>query len=311
MNTRPKRGMALMVVLGLVAAMALLATSLSDGLSSQIGVAHTQQDYQQALWYATSAESLALSTLRLRRERRSGGNGGLATTDYPVPLGSIRMTLDDRQVCFNLNALSDPDLALRAQSSMQLMTLLSLAGIARDQADRLLDKLLTRVDVGGTPLPRPRAAEAPDIAPHLLADISELMSIPGIDAALYRRLTPLLCTLPTVAQGLNVNALSPDNGVLLAAMLSPWLSVDQARGVLLRRPEQGWESVSQFYLALPDGIDPQILQNAAPFLRVDSQFFRLHTRVHVNTLSLSMQSFITRSEDGDLRILWHQTGELE
>lgn len=68
----PKRGMALVVVLVLLAVMMLVTITLSGRMQQQLGRTRSQQEYQQALWYSASAESLALSalSLSLKNEKR-------------------------------------------------------------------------------------------------------------------------------------------------------------------------------------------------------------------------------------------------
>ncbi|GHL81337.1 hypothetical protein ECZU36_26210 [Escherichia coli] len=53
----PKRGMALVVVLVLLAVMMLVTITLSGRMQQQLGRTRSQQEYQQALWYSASAES--------------------------------------------------------------------------------------------------------------------------------------------------------------------------------------------------------------------------------------------------------------
>lgn len=53
----PKRGMALVVVLVLLAVMMLVTITLSGRMQQQLGRTRSQQEYQQALWYNASAES--------------------------------------------------------------------------------------------------------------------------------------------------------------------------------------------------------------------------------------------------------------
>lgn len=315
MMESPKRGVALMIVLVLLAVMASLVASLSSGLQSQVTLAHTQQDYQQAIWYAAGAESLALSTLSLRRERLYfGKNGGLEPTLYPVEQGTIRMSLSDMQACFNVNALATSDTALGTQLKGQLVTLLSLQGLPLSQSEALAEQI--RIQVRGEKLCSSASLSGCESsmtsgADFLMADISELRAFRGVDAVLYPKVGSLLCTLPTIKQAINMNTLSPEKSVLLAAIFSPFLNADQARDLLRKRPNKGWESVEHFWAALPTGVDVQAGQYIKPFLQVDSRYLRLNTLVHVNTLSLNMQSFIARSDEGLWTMIWHQTGELQ
>ncbi len=52
----PKRGMALVVVLVLLAVIMLVTITLSGRMQQQLGRTRSQQEYQQALWYSASAE---------------------------------------------------------------------------------------------------------------------------------------------------------------------------------------------------------------------------------------------------------------
>ena len=52
----PKRGMALVVVLVLLAVMMLVTITLSGRMQQQLGRTRSQQEYQQALWYSARSE---------------------------------------------------------------------------------------------------------------------------------------------------------------------------------------------------------------------------------------------------------------
>ncbi len=113
----PKRGMALVVVLVLLAVMMLVTITLSGRMQQQLGRTRSQQEYQQALWYSASAESLALSalSLSLKNEKRVHLAQPWASGPrfFPLPQGQIAVTLRDAQACFNLNALAQPTTASR------------------------------------------------------------------------------------------------------------------------------------------------------------------------------------------------------
>lgn len=102
----PKRGMALVVVLVLLAVMMLVTITLSGRMQQQLGRTRSQQEYQQALWYSASAESLALSalSLSLKNEKRVHQAQPWASGPrfFPLPQGQIAVTLRDAQACFNL-----------------------------------------------------------------------------------------------------------------------------------------------------------------------------------------------------------------
>ena len=109
--------MALVVVLVLLAVMMLVTITLSGRMQQQLGRTRSQQEYQQALWYSASAESLALSalSLSLKNEKRVHQAQPWASGPrfFPLPQGQIAVTLRDAQACFNLNALAQPTTASR------------------------------------------------------------------------------------------------------------------------------------------------------------------------------------------------------
>ncbi|HFT5447821.1 TPA: type II secretion system protein GspL [Escherichia coli] len=92
----PKRGMALVVVLVLLAVMMLVTITLSGRMQQQLGRTRSQQEYQQALWYSASAESLALSalSLSLKNEKRVHLAQPWASGPrfFPLPQGQIAVT---------------------------------------------------------------------------------------------------------------------------------------------------------------------------------------------------------------------------
>ncbi|HFW1339115.1 TPA: type II secretion system minor pseudopilin GspK [Salmonella enterica subsp. enterica serovar Virchow] len=311
MMVRPNKGVALMIVLVLLAAMASVAVSLSSSLQSQVMLAQMQQDYQQALWYATGAESLALNTLSRRHERLYfGKNGGLEYVRYPVEQGSIQLSLSDLQACFNVNVLATPEVTSDSTFREQLVNLFTLLGVPAFGAGSLAEQIQIKVNGKMTSLPGSVVGDLSGMD-FLMADISELRQFKGMDAALYQKVTPFLCTLPTTKLAINMNTLSPEKSVLLAALFFPFLNAEQARSVLLKRPVKGWDSVDHFLEALPASVNTQKIQRIKAFLQVESNYLQLNTLVHMNTLNVNMQSLITRKGKDIWAITWHQIGELQ
>ncbi len=115
----PKRGMALVVVLVLLAVMMLVTITLSGRMQQQLGRTRSQQEYQQALWYSASAESLALSalSLSLKNEKRVHLAQPWASGPrfFPLPQGQIAVTQS-----VILEALFDPWLSpVQARALLQ------------------------------------------------------------------------------------------------------------------------------------------------------------------------------------------------
>ncbi|VED07707.1 type II secretion system protein K [Escherichia coli] len=141
----PKRGMALAVVLVLLAVMMLVTITLSARMQQQLGRTRSQQEYQQALWYSASAESLALSalSLSLKNEKRVHLAQPWASGPrfFPLPQGQIAVTLRDAQACFNLNALAQPTTATRPLAVQQLIALITRLDVPAYRAELIAESL--------------------------------------------------------------------------------------------------------------------------------------------------------------------------
>ncbi|MFC4698618.1 type II secretion system minor pseudopilin GspK [Glaciecola siphonariae] len=103
-------GVALVVVLLIVALVSILATQMVSRLQLNVVRAQNIKDNNQAYWYALGAEQFARKSLRALATL-SPGNINLSqpwaqTFEYPVDGGSIKAELIDMQSCFNLNAIN-------------------------------------------------------------------------------------------------------------------------------------------------------------------------------------------------------------
>ena len=142
--------MALVVVLVLLAVMMLVTITLSGRMQQQLGRTRSQQEYQQALWYSASAESLALSalSLSLKNEKRVHLAQPWASGPrfFPLPQGQIAVTLRDAQACFNLNALAQPTTASRPLAVQQLIALISRLDVPAYRAELIAESLWEFID---------------------------------------------------------------------------------------------------------------------------------------------------------------------
>lgn len=105
-----QRGIALIVVLLVVALITIIATEMAGRLQLQIRRAANIKDSNQAYWYAMGAEEYAVIAIRRLYEEDDAvihANQPWATTDltFPLPGGGIQAELVDMQSCFNLNAM--------------------------------------------------------------------------------------------------------------------------------------------------------------------------------------------------------------
>lgn len=302
--SRPRRereGMALLTVLFLVAVMSVVAVAILDDVRFSVRRATNVEIGSQAQWYAAGAETLARARIgRLmaagptRTPLEPAWNG--RPMSLPIDGGTLTATVSDGQACFNLNSLVfgfGEDLTARPLGAAQFLALGRAVGAPDSRMRAITDALTDWLDADTAP--RPLGAEDGAYAglarPYrtggvMLAEVSELRAVKGVDADLYRRLRPWVCALPTTRLSpLNVNTLTPEQAPLLTMLTDGAVAPAQARRVIAARPRDGWPDVGAFWsqsamAAAP--VDPETRDQVVVLtryfdLRVDVELGGSHT----------------------------------
>ena len=258
-----REGMALLTVLLLVAVMSVVAVAVLDDVRFSVRRATNVATQTQAQWYASGAEVLGrrqvgrlMAASPARTPLDPEWNGRQLT--FPVEGGTISAVVSDGQACFNLNSLVEgygEDLIARPLGAAQFIALGRAVGAPHSRMRAVADALTDWLDADSTALPL--GAEDGSYAglatPYrtggvMLAEVSELRAVKGVDADLYRRLRPWVCALPTSRLSpLNVNTLTPEQAPLLTMMTGNALEVPAARRVIAGRPDAGWPDVAAFW----------------------------------------------------------------
>jgi len=212
--TRPPRGIALIVVVLLIAVGLVIAASLIETNQLAQARARNLTREQQAWQYAGGMESWARDILD--RDAKAGNvdhtGEAWAQTMPPidVPGGRITGHLRELNGCLNVNALVRNGLP-EAVTRARFERLVDELRLNRDLVDALTDW----VDPDTVPLPRGAEdnaymARSPGYraANQAMIDLSELRLVRGIDEDVFERLSPHLCTLP-VGSPINLNTASP------------------------------------------------------------------------------------------------------
>jgi general secretion pathway protein K len=271
-----ERGAALLTVLLLVAMIAVLAGTALERLRLTTRLAGNALGGEQARDYARAAEALATSKvtdmLGTSRDRVTLA-GGWSNRPFglPLPGGGLAVArVTDGGNCFNLNSLvsrQGPNLYTSAQSfaqRLQFVRLMRLIGIPAQATERIAPATADWIDTdsdqqgGGAEDPTYLAKATPyRTAGTLMADPSELRAVDGVTPEIYATLRPWVCTLPIAETSpINVNTLTPEQAPLVAMLFADTLSVDTARGMILRRPPQGYKDASTFLNAAGNGATP-------------------------------------------------------
>ncbi len=289
-----REGMALLTVLLLVAVMSVVAVAVLDDVRFSVRRATNAETQAQAQWYASGAEALArrqvaglltLGPVRTPLEPEWNGR----RLSFPIEAGTISAVVTDGQACFNLNSLVEgfgEDLLARPLGTAQFLALGRAVGAPESRMRAVADALTDWLDADGAsrPLGAEDGAYAGLATPYrtggvMLAEVSELRAVKGVDADLYRRLRPYVCALPTSQLSpLNVNTLTPEQAPLLMMLSNNALGPDSARAVIARRPRAGWADAGAFWAepAMAAVTVPEEVRNQVTVL---TRYFNLRVEV--------------------------------
>lgn len=297
-----ERGAALLTVLLLVAVIAVMATGALEKLRLATRLTANATGIEQARSYAQAAETLATSKVDTllganpQRVTLAGGWSG-APFGLPLPGGTAVARVTDGGNCYNLNGLVQqvgPGFyASNPSARLQLARLMRLLQVAPQVADQVAAGAADWIDTDA----QQQAGGAEDsaytrqdpgyrTAGTLMADPSELRAVAGVTPDLYAQLRPWICTLPVAKPApINVNTLAPEQAPLVAMLAPDTLTVDAARGALLRRPPGGFANLGAFTALLPNAA----LEGQAG---VTSTWFALRIDVAVNGADLRESALI-------------------
>lgn len=323
-----QRGVALIMVLLIVAIIAVLATSISS--RNQIAVRRTinMAMYDQAYWYALSAEELARRVLKQDLDDSEGRvhlqqYWALSDVVLPADGGEIGGRISDLRSCFNLNALSQdppkqqqgqaPKMSLAAQ---QFVSLLENVGVDDFSAEQLAYRVKDYLDADsdtsslGAEDAEYESRKVPYRAANtLMNDRSELRAVIGVPKELYQKLQPYVCVIPgNDSQVLNVNTVKPEQAALLAAMLLNKVSVSEAESLIEQRNHDGYDKIDDFWqqgsLTSIASQDDQMKSSMA----ISSKFFRLQAMAKVDDAVFRMDSVLHVIGGNKLEVLTRQYG---
>jgi len=313
-SARKREGMALLTVLLMVAVMAAVAVLILDDIRFSVRRTTNVESQAQAQWYAAGAENLA------RRQIAELGKADPARTplqprwngrviDFPLDgEGSIRATVRDGQACFNLNSLvtgQDEDLVANPEGLAQFVALGAALGLPRGRMASVGAALTDWMD-GDAEGAAEDARYASRLTPYrtggvMLAEVSEMRAVAGVDAALYGRLRPYLCALPRAGVSpVNVNTLTPDQAPLLVMLSGGALGLNAAKAAIAARPAAGWPTLDAFWgqPALRAATPDEATRNQATLL---TRFYDLRVDVDYGGARAVRTALIHAAPDGRVR----------
>lgn len=311
MKDVPKqRGIALLTVLLILAVMVIIASNMSSRLQLELRRTSNIMTHQQALWYAYGAEALVEKGLKqalkdddtINLDQYWAVEGML----YPVENGQIGGQVFDMQACFNVNAVTGEDREGQAPLAVrQFRNLLEQLELDAYQAEQLSDALRDWIDADNNVVSSYGVEDAyyesldyPYQAGNQgLLNISELRAIKGFTQAVYRKVRPYVCALPTTDLKINVNTIALDHPAVLAGLFSGKLSLDVATTILEQRPSSGWQTTADFWsLAVLEGLEMSAAEKSS--VDIKSRYFVALLQADFASASLKLESvFKAESKD--------------
>ncbi len=247
---RRQRGMALLMVLLMMSLMAAAAVDISGYWQRALDRTQSQQERLQAKWLLLGAESYARQRFLQEKDRRNQWTPAGLTMDMRTEQGDVAIRIRRVDPCYNVNALiraaaaGHGTLDTLSREREIFMLLLKNTGVDEAQAGAIADGIANRSRKTG----------------YLMADISELRELKGIDRERYQRLAPQLCVFPDAELRINPDSVNESRLPLLRAMLMNSVTRERLHQLFMQRPQQGWQSLAflsgEGEQSLPDDDNP-------------------------------------------------------
>ena len=147
-----------------------------------------------------------------------------------------------------------------------------------------------------------------------MATVTELMAIEGMTPALYRKIRPFVCVIPSQTEmAINVNTIAVEQAAVLVAMFGDklTLSLSDAKSLLGSRNEQGFSNIKDFFASseikklgkLPTDLQKQF--------KITSDSFRAEMTFTIDQRRFTLTSMFLRDDKGTLAVVSRQFGDIE
>lgn len=287
-----QRGVALIMVLVILATISLLAIEVNDRTLFNTQRTLNRVNAEQAHWYMHGGAQLAQQ--QLEQALKSGPGAIMTLVNSPMqhyPVGQLddkaRISLQIRSghTCFNLNSLAPGPNQLDNQQSFN--ALLAALNISEPDRQQLSDRLLDWLDPDSQA--RPQGAENNDYlslnsysADTLLTSLAVLPQLwpeylAQDTSEAYNKQTQSLMSLLCVHPGdlglsINIDHLKPEQAVLISAISKGKIPQELARKLVEMRPDEGYISI-QTLLESPEVKHLDLKREQLNTLRFDARWF--------------------------------------
>ncbi len=310
-HRRQQSGIALITAI-LVVAIAAIASAAILG-SANIAIRRTAnlQESELGWWYAIGVEGWIKTVLDRDQDLNkfdSLRDAWAMPVDFlPIDEGYIRGGVVDLQGRFNLNNLATQDPNDYAQQVQIFVRILRYAEVAEEyQATAIAAAIRDWIDADQEPFGADGIEDSEylrgDIpyrtANRLMAGVSELLAVRGVDKKAYARVSGMFCALPQVGTPINVNTAPPAVLMAMASGGGPELEL-----FLRERIEKPIEQKGQIATRL----GPAFNEVPQGMLTVNSNFFMLRAEVFIGSGRTALYSFFFRPAQGNTAVYGRST----
>jgi general secretion pathway protein K len=323
-----QQGVALIIVLLIVAIVSVLATEMGSRLQIQIKRASNIKENNQAYWYAMGAEQYVRKSIKQLIDEDGEvihlGQPWNQEFVYPIEGGGIQAQLVDMQSCFNLNALREPEPATnnnldntnptpinndnkqnsasnngpkkpaRADAFERLLQNIE-PQISSYNMEILRDSLIDWLDEDNNPQQlgaedsEYESRQFPYIAANnYMVHESELRLINGVEVPWLKALLKLVCVLPNDSL-FAINVNTVSEENAAVIAAATGLNLSDAKSVLGNRGSEGFETTVDF-LNEPSIQALSMNDEQKDWFDVKTSHFILHTRTKYNDATFAMQT---------------------
>jgi general secretion pathway protein K len=309
-----QQGVALIIVMLIVAIVSVLATEMGSRLQLQVKRASNIKENNQAYWYAMGAEQYVRKSIKQLMDE----DGQVIHLQqpwnqefiYPIDGGGIQAQLMDMQSCFNLNALRESDTSKLTERKNAFERLLQHvdADIPSYNMEILSDSLVDWLDENNSPFglgaedSEYDSRQFPYIAANnYMVHKSELRLINGVQAPWLRELLKLVCVLPNHNLfKINVNTVSEENAAVISAATG--LNLSDAKSLLSNRGSEGFETPDDF-LNQPSIKALPLSAEQKDWFDVTTSHFILHTKSKYNDATFAMQTLFKVDPSNNISVI--------
>jgi general secretion pathway protein K len=295
-----ERGVALITAVLVVAIAAVIATSMMNRQNFDTRRTANIIHRDQAIAYALGAEYWAGVELNRDAQQNNfdhlGENWAYDLPPLPIDGGYINGRLQDLQGRFNLNSVLDPIQAERFARLCQAIN------VDPDFIPALQDWIDDDTEVrenGAEDESYTRLAPPYRTANRFLVDSSELLLVQGVGVDDYNILAFYVSALP-VSGAINVNTAAPQ----LIQSLTRDVTVPEAERIIGLRTANPYQDVDVF-------VEDEAFAGreiSEEHLTVSSQYFLLTADVVLGDATLTMQSVLYRTPQGQITVVQRRFG---